>query len=111
METNITYKADIINKESTNKEFTLRNVKTCLKRALMDYESNVQKSTHDNFFDVYDHVSEVLGEGFSEPTLRKWLNISNTQFCQPQQLITLCNYINNRKPIDALIEYLDVMAG
>jgi hypothetical protein len=105
----VKYNQQIIGVKSTDREHSLRIVKICLKRALMDYEANVQKTTFDKFFDVYDHISEVLGEGFSEPTLRKWININTTHFCQPQQLIVLCNYIKNRKPIDALIEYMDAM--
>lgn len=92
-------------------QMNLRKVKTTLKRSIMDYESMIREKTEDEFFDVFNYLQDSLGEGFAEPTIRKWLNPGNQNFPEVEKLITLCKQINDFKPLKATIKYLEAIDG
>jgi hypothetical protein len=100
-------KQNIIPIKSTDNylEVNLRKVKVALKRSLMDYED--KQRGFDETFDIYEYLSENLGEGFSEPTLRKWTNIHQNCFCNPDQLLLISKLINDYRPVKILITYLE----
>lgn len=83
----------------------MRKVKISLKRALMDYEDKQRE--YDETFDVYEYLSETLGEGFAEPTLRKWVNIHQNSFCNHEQLLLISKLISDPRPVKILINYLE----
>ena len=89
----------------TTKEINLIQVKTTLKRALLDYE-DFMREIEGETFDVYENLRDCLGEGYAEATVRRWLNIHTNEFAQPERLITLCKHIGNNKPALKLAEYL-----
>lgn len=90
-------------------EITLRTVKIALKRALKDYED--KRRDIDEGFDVYEYLQDTLAEGFAEPTIRKVLNVNNSIMLDPEKLLTLCDLINDYRPIEILISYMQSRIG
>lgn len=101
------YKQKIISGEFGDKKegTTLRKVKLALKRMILDYEEKRREYEED--FDVYDFICETLGEGFAEPTVRKFLNINNSSFFEPEKFLALCDLCNDYRPVQVLKKYFD----
>jgi hypothetical protein len=110
----LTYNPDIIKLpqikrkcESIHGEIPLRKVKLVLKRALGDYED--KRREIDEFYDVYDDLSEQLGEAYSASKLRKWTNVNgnDNSYPDPEKALNICEKINDWKPVKILIKYLE----
>lgn len=87
---------------------TLINLKVSLKRVLGDFENKMQEE--DERYDVYFDLQENLGEGFAEPTVRKWLNTHNNEYPPLTRLVTLCRQIGASKPLRVAANYLIMVA-
>ena len=83
-------------------------IKVALKRILMDYE--IEQRENNPAFDIYFEIQNELGEGFSEPTVRKWLTPNNGELPKPNQLATLSKFVKNRHAIDVAIKWLSAQA-
>ena len=70
----------------------------------MDYEEQARKD--DPTFDIYYHLQTELGEGYSEPTVRKWVNINIPDLPKINQLTTISKHVKNRHALDIAIQYL-----
>lgn len=90
----------------------MTKVKVALKRILMDYEAS-QIDGGNPTYDVFNDIQNELGEGYSESTLRKWINTSDSainEMPKPNQLVMISKFVKNRKAIDVLIAYLNSQA-
>lgn len=90
--------------QSHYSEVTMVLVKQSLARALRDYET-LQQDINPGF-DIYLWLSETLGEGFAEDTVRKAINTHSTYFFVPEKLIAICRIISDKRTLKLLSDYL-----
>lgn len=93
-------------KPSTTKiqSCSLVDVKNATKRALQDYEEK-RRQLHPEF-DVYEFLHDTLKDGYSSFWVRKAINPFIEHFFEPQRLVVVCKLIEDKRPIQILIQYL-----
>lgn len=89
--------------ETGYKQVTMRIVKETLKISLLSYQE--KRRERDPLYCVYTDISHKHPNGFSPSNVYLWQDINNDVMADPEKLITLCDFINDYKPIEALTAY------